>query len=559
MALQGSSVLERPHHPTRDAGQFQELRLGGLADDAGATTGLYLSSAGKVVKNTATDASGAPVGAKYIVQTPDATLTNEQALSALGTGILKNTTATGVLTQVSNISTPAANTLYIGTGTGTASGSATDTTVVGDSAATALVGGIQNTGFGYQVLRNTNSGSSNCAFGKDALEANTSGTSNNGFGALALETNQTGSFSNAFGDSALRLNTASSNSAFGHNALTANSSGSLNCAFGVNCLAANTTVSELSGFGYQALGSNTSGTENSAFGARSLQANTAGIKNSAFGEESLAGNVSGDQNNAFGQNALKVGTAASFNNAFGAGALRDATANDNSAFGNVAGLILSTGTSNSFFGAGSGTNVGSGSDNTMVGGLAGLSITSGSTNTMIGRNTNGLAAGTNQTALGYQATTDASNQVYLGNSSVASFKCQVALTVVSDGRFKKIVADAPLGLDFIKDLSPKLYSWDKEKLSNFLHQTPSEGAVDLKVYNGLVAQEVQDALLKHKCGELAIVQVPEDETKQTWGLAQEALIPAIINAIKELAAMQNGSQKRSKKSVTKVPAKRKKV
>lgn len=42
-------------------------------------------------------ASFAPIGSKYIVQTPDATLTNEQALSALATGILKNTTTTGIL------------------------------------------------------------------------------------------------------------------------------------------------------------------------------------------------------------------------------------------------------------------------------------------------------------------------------------------------------------------------------------------------------------------------------------------------------------------------------
>jgi hypothetical protein len=40
---------------------------------------------------------GAPTDATYIVQTPNATLTNEQALSALSTGLLKNTTTTGVL------------------------------------------------------------------------------------------------------------------------------------------------------------------------------------------------------------------------------------------------------------------------------------------------------------------------------------------------------------------------------------------------------------------------------------------------------------------------------
>ena len=41
---------------------------------------------------------GAPTTATYITQTPDATLTSEQALSALATGIVVNTTSTGVLT-----------------------------------------------------------------------------------------------------------------------------------------------------------------------------------------------------------------------------------------------------------------------------------------------------------------------------------------------------------------------------------------------------------------------------------------------------------------------------
>jgi len=41
--------------------------------------------------------TGAPTTSTYITQTPDATLSNEQALSLLATGILKNTTATGIL------------------------------------------------------------------------------------------------------------------------------------------------------------------------------------------------------------------------------------------------------------------------------------------------------------------------------------------------------------------------------------------------------------------------------------------------------------------------------
>lgn len=41
--------------------------------------------------------SFAPISATYITQTADATLTNEQALGSLATGILKNTTTTGIL------------------------------------------------------------------------------------------------------------------------------------------------------------------------------------------------------------------------------------------------------------------------------------------------------------------------------------------------------------------------------------------------------------------------------------------------------------------------------
>lgn len=46
---------------------------------------------------TGATTSGAPTNAKYIVQQADATLTAEQALGALATGLLKNTTVTGVL------------------------------------------------------------------------------------------------------------------------------------------------------------------------------------------------------------------------------------------------------------------------------------------------------------------------------------------------------------------------------------------------------------------------------------------------------------------------------
>jgi hypothetical protein len=63
------------------------------------TDELYVgdgSTAGGVLI-TGGGGGGAPTNATYIVQTSNGTLTNEQALASLATGILKNTTTTGVL------------------------------------------------------------------------------------------------------------------------------------------------------------------------------------------------------------------------------------------------------------------------------------------------------------------------------------------------------------------------------------------------------------------------------------------------------------------------------
>lgn len=59
-----------------------------------------------------------------------------------------------------------------------------------------------------------------------------------------------------------------------------------------------------------------------------------------------------------------------------------------------------------------------GNRNTAVGNTSGGTITTGSNNTLIGANTAGVATLSNQMALGYQATSDKSNQVMIGNSSV---------------------------------------------------------------------------------------------------------------------------------------------
>ena len=77
-------------------GTMATARLG--SGSASSTTFLRGDSTWQAVSTiTPADIGAAPVGAKYIVQTADATLTNEQALGSLATGLLKNTTSTGVL------------------------------------------------------------------------------------------------------------------------------------------------------------------------------------------------------------------------------------------------------------------------------------------------------------------------------------------------------------------------------------------------------------------------------------------------------------------------------
>lgn len=73
---------------------FEAGLLPPSAGGTGVDNGSFTLTLGASVTLSTTPA---PANAKYIVQTSDGTLTNEQALGSLATGLLKNTTSTGVL------------------------------------------------------------------------------------------------------------------------------------------------------------------------------------------------------------------------------------------------------------------------------------------------------------------------------------------------------------------------------------------------------------------------------------------------------------------------------
>lgn len=90
--IPGTARMKIPTGTTgqRSAGADGDLRYNTTTNDVEA----YVSGAWQSLLNAG---SGAPIGATYITQTSDGVLTNEQALSALATGIMKSTTGTGVV------------------------------------------------------------------------------------------------------------------------------------------------------------------------------------------------------------------------------------------------------------------------------------------------------------------------------------------------------------------------------------------------------------------------------------------------------------------------------
>ena len=119
-----------------------------------------------------------------------------------------------------------------------------------------------------------------------------------------------------------------------------------------------------------------SGTYNSGLGYATLYATTTGNYNAVLGSEGLSANTSGSQNSAVGAFSLIGNTSGS----------------DNTALGYLAGVTATSANQNV-----------SGSQNTWVGSQAGPSSA-----TQL----------TNSTAIGYKATSTASNQVTLGNNAV---------------------------------------------------------------------------------------------------------------------------------------------
>ena len=254
--------------------------------------------------------------------------------------------------------------------------------------------------------------------------------------------------------------------------------------------------------GYQAGYLTTTGGNNTFLGFESAKNITTGGNNVVIGYQAMDTNTDGNDNVVIGYQALKSATSDDRNIAIGYRALY--ALNQTFSPSNVAiGYAADDGTTQGFF------------------------------RTCIGRDTGrNSGEGSNITNIGYSAqesSNTATNEVTLGNSSVATLRCAVtSITSLSDERDKSEIKDISYGLDFIDSLQPREFVWDNRA------ETDREGeefysANKGKKDFGFIAQEVQSV-------DDDTLRLVYDENPDKLEMSYGKLVPVLVQAIKELKA-----------------------
>ena len=470
------------------------------------------------------------------------------------------TATTGTFT--SDISTPTLGTSNfragVNAGNSIASGG-NNNTVVGDEAGTAITTGDQNTIMGHTAGDALTVGGKNTVFGQQALSSDTQGSKSVAMGEAALYaqnfTSATDAYNVAVGNDAGAaittgkqntligglagdaITTADNNTAVGFVSLSANTTGHSNVAVGKDALAANTEGDKNNALGMSALDANTTGNENNAFGFGALGANTTGSENVAVGQDCLVANTTASNNTAVGTGSLKTNTTGTNNTAFGKFALRQNVAGDNTvAIGNEAAMLLNPSgnvdMNGVYIGYQAGDEVTTGRHNTVIGALTANAMTTGTNNLLLG-----TTAG-NSSQPGGEITTG-SSQIVLGNASSTNAHIQIDWTVVSDERDKTDFTALDLGLDFVKELEPVTYKWDKrakygDDISTVTHDgTHKEDWLDV----GFKAQAVEalEEAAGYKIADKTNLTTNLTDDGKQYGLTYSKFVPILVKAIQELS------------------------
>ena len=343
--------------------------------------------------------------------------------------------------------------------------------------------------------------------------------------------------------------TAQYNTAYGLTALDAVTTGDQNTSIGYGAGGANQTGAEQVNIGYQAglvctssgnvlIGKDaglsiTSGEADIHIGVRAGDGYDTESNNVSIGVDSLGGSVAGGEYNvAVGNFTLDALTSGDFNVAVGYNAGTAATTSAYNTFiGGSAGDAIVSNTNDNGYNVcvGYGSDGRSGSDNSI---FIGANAVSGQNDARFELVLGSSVSGQGQDTFTFgRGTTDTS--IDLGTTS---------FTNPSDERYKKDIETSTCGLSFINDLRPVNFKFKtKGELDSSLYgyeenSTESTGHTDGFVH-GFIAQEIKATIDKHteyKGNELWKNGLDSQSNRQR--ISKEALIPILVNAVKELSA-----------------------
>ncbi len=276
-----------------------------------------------------------------------------------------------------------------------------------------------------------------------------------------------------------------------------------NTALGIDALSANTTGTNNTAAGHDALLLNTTGYSNTANGAAALENNISGAFNTATGENSLYSNVSGNNNTAAGQRALYSNTTGYSNTANGRYALNANTTGINNTASGRESLLSNT----------------TGFANTAIGASSGSTITTGSYLTCVGFDAEPSSA-------------TATNEITLGNASVATLRCNATtITSLSDARDKTEITalDCDQAAQFVADLKPACFVWDAR-----------DGSKTDQPAHGFIAQELQRIQAQHYVVPGLVHEANPERLEAAYGHLLPSIVAALQHALAEIEQLKTG-------------------
>ena len=468
----------------------------------------------------------------------------------------------------------------IGYNAGTAVTTAVGNVLIGEAAGAALTTGGSNTligrlvGDGFDTEANNLAigvaalggsvagGEYNVAIGNYAGDALTSGDHNVFVGYNAGSGNTSGQRAVVIGGEAMdsAATTSTGNIVIGWQAGRAITSGEYNLIAGYQSGAAITTGSANVALGQGCLTQPDTESNNIAIGMDTMNAAIAGGEyNIAIGRNVLDALTSGDGNTSLGYSTASALTTGNYNVALGyaAMAVGVTTGAGNVCIGNTAGYDLTSGSGNTFVGDRAGYECTSQSASTAIGIYSGYNLTTGDGgNTLAGyASAYNLTTGVNNTVIGYDAgrpgspggsLVTTSHNICLGDERISACHVQVDWTIASDQRDKTDFTALDLGLDFVNDLKPYTYKWDKrskygdKKADDYdlNAQTPDGTHKEDWLDIGFKAQEVE-ALEKaagYKIADKTNLTTSLSEDGKQYGIKYSNFVPILVKAVQELSA-----------------------